>query len=238
MSYSCFISFKKMKEKDIIPFLKKYKKTTTERLEEIAKENFSYVPYIRNTFDISNKFESFKDVPRELQQEAKYWARSCVFQYKYFYDTKNKLLCIFGVPTCMYDLFDKTIYFQNSCDQDYERENWEGVEVFEKIYDKWQAYSDMYIKKIYKKVYGTDFDCEYGDYKEEKIQEEINYCRRSFAYDEIWKHVGGEMYSENEAIFLSLYGNYEICEIISFVKHCHEAQIAWEKELEKELEKK
>ena len=38
MSYSCFVSFKKMDEKDIIPFLKNYKKTTSKRLKEIAEE--------------------------------------------------------------------------------------------------------------------------------------------------------------------------------------------------------
>ena len=234
MSYSCFISFKKMNEKDIIPFFRNYKKITTERLKDIAEENHSYPPYIRNSLEIP---KTLKEVPDEEVRKARSWARCSVFQYKYFYDTKNELLCVFGIPTCMRDQFDTTIYFQNSCDQDYERENWEGIEAFEKVFDKWHSYTQSYIKRMFKKKYGSSFDYDYEGYEGERLQQKIDYYRRSFAYDEIWEQIEHELYCEEESIYISLYGNYEIREIVSFVKLCHEAHVAWEEEFEREWKK-
>ena len=235
MSYSCYISFKKMNEKDIIPFFKNFKKTTTERLEAIAQKNHNYVPYLRNGLQTP---PPFKEITHEQLTEAKYWARACMFQYKYFYDTKNKLLCVFGVPDCMQDLFDKTVYFQNSCDQDYERKEWEGVEAFEKIFDKWHTYSDTYVKRRYKQEYLCSFDKEYRHCPTEKQKEKLDYHRRSFAYDEIWAQLSNALYCDEEAIFLSLYGGYEIAEMTAFVKYCHEANVAWHKKMEEEWKKR
>ena len=234
MSYSCFISFKKMKEKDIIPFFRNYKKITTERLKDIAEENHCYPPYIRNSLEIP---KTLQEVPDEDVKKARSWARG-VFQYKYFYDTKNKMLCVFGIPTCMRDQFDKTIHFQNSCDQDYEFDSWKGIEPFEKIFNKWRSYTDKYLKSVFKKKYDSPFDYDYEGYTGEKLREKLDYYRRTFAYDEIWEQYESELYCEENSIFISLYGNYEIREIVSFVKYCHEAHVAWEEEFEREWNKK
>ena len=231
MSYSCFISFKKMDEKDIIPFLRNYKKVTTERLKDIAEENHSYPPYIRNSLEIP---KTLKEVPDEKVREARSWARCSVFQYKYFYNRKHGLLGVFGVPTCMRDQFDKTVYFQNSCDQDYERKEWEGIDAFTKIFDRWHSYSNAYVKRAYRQRYHGSFNDGYEGYTGEKLQQKIDYYRRSFAYDDIWEQLSSELYCEEESIFFSVYGNYEIREIIAFVKYCHEAHVAWEEEFEKE----
>ena len=233
MSYSCFISFKKMKEKDIIAFFRNFKHTTSERLKEIAVENHGYCPYIRKHLTIPEKFT---DISVKERDEAEAWARMSVFQYKYFYDNKNKMLCVYGVPTCMRDMFDGTVYFQNSCDQDYERESWDGVDALLKIFDKWQNYSDAFIKTYYRKKYHENFDEEY-DGSDEKIAQSLQYFRRTFAYDEIWGMYKNTLYDDEDAIYIALYGGYEFAKVESFVKYCHEHQVGEQKEYEEKMKK-
>lgn len=47
MSYWCEINFKKMEEKDIIPFLRSLKKRLYFDFSEIAKDNYIYCPFIK-----------------------------------------------------------------------------------------------------------------------------------------------------------------------------------------------
>lgn len=235
MSYSCFISFKKMNVEEVIPFLREYKKHSVLKLKEIAEENNGYMPYVRNTFDVPEKFS---DVSKEKIEEAKNWAKCCVFQYKYFYVEKLGLLGVFGIPTCMRFLFDKTVYFQNSCDQDYPRETWEGIEYFTKIFDKWHSMTEEDFMKEYKKKNDADFMSDYENYQGERLTEKIDYYRRDFAYEEIWGNFESYLYDEEESIFFSLFGNYNLKEIRLFVKYCHEAYIEYWKEFEQEYMKK
>ena len=227
MSYSCLVSFKKMAEEDIIPFLREYKKATTSRLADIARENWGYCPHLRNTLKVPEELSAVSD---NAVRESKHWAKN-IFQYKYYYDTGKQLLCLFGVPNCMRDLFDATVHFQNSCDQDYEREVWEGVEAFEQVFDKWASKSKENIEEMYLSEYGIEFRTEFRGYDEGELEREYDYCRRAFAYKEIWASVSPYLYGDEDAIYFSLYGPYEVLEIISFVKHCHNACIEW---LEKE----
>ena len=62
-----------------------------------------------------------------------------VFTHRFFYDDEFGLLGIYGVPTVSRKLFDKTVYFQNSCDQDYDFKDWEGIPEFENIYNKFMG---------------------------------------------------------------------------------------------------
>ena len=47
MSYWCEINFKKMEEKDIIPFLRSLKKRLVFDFSEIAKDNYVYCPFVK-----------------------------------------------------------------------------------------------------------------------------------------------------------------------------------------------
>jgi hypothetical protein len=203
-----------MDEKDIIPFLRNYKKVTTERLKDIAEENHSYPPYIRNSLEIP---KTLKEVPDEKVREARSWARCSVFQYKYFYNRKHGLLGVFGVPTCMRDQFDKTVYFQNSCDQDYKFERWKGVPIFEQIAEKWKNATDEEVYKTF----------EYPDEHDEPI--DYDYYRRSNAYDEIWKMCETYLYNEDDVVYISMFGGYEIAEQKGFCKKCRDAYDEWRK---------
>ena len=230
MSYSCLISFKQMEAVDVFPFFKKLKSISVERLEQIAKENCHYCPFTRNDINIP---KDFGEISREKREEAKSWAVQNVFHYRYFYDNELKLLGVYGVPTCVRDLFDKTVCFQNSCDQNYARKDWEGITVFEEIYDKWMnAPMEEVVQKYNAQWEYNDFLKEYGN----DVENQLLYYRQSYCYDEIWEKFEYTLYDDN-AVYMSMFGPYDHKNVFSFVKMCHQKYVEWEEEFEKEFNK-
>ena len=143
--------------------------------------------------------------------KARDWAVDKVFKYRFFYLAEYKLLGIFGVPDAVKNLFDASIEFQNSCDQDYEYDHWDGVKIFEEIAKKWENASDEDIRKNYIEKYRQIDDEDDFDY---------DYYRRSFAYDEIWNIVGDFLNDDAQALFFTLYGPYEYSVLKSFTSTC------------------
>lgn len=237
MSYSCYISFKKMPASEIIPFFRELKEKTTQNLPVIAQHEYAYCPFIRNTVSVERDWES---ISRSDKNRAVDWAKTSVFSLKYFYDVDAGYLGIFGVPTVMRNMFDGTVYFQNSCDQDYNRTAWAGISWFEEIYDKWMKYTVEYVVQKYFDFYGDDFYKEYSHLTNspEKMQENLLYYRRTFAYREIWEHFENYLYRSRDVIYCSLYGHCETAEMLSFVRACHAEQIKSEDEFEAEWKAK
>ena len=232
MSYSCFISFKKMEANEIIPFFREYRKEATKNLQAIADENFSFMPYVRDSDKVK---KNFAEVPKSDKDFAKVWARGYVFQYRYFYDESHKLLGVFGIPCCMRYLFEQTVCFQNSCDQDYEKSTWEGIEYFEKTYQKWQIKSVDEIIKKFNEDRGWDFYKEYDRDNETEFNDGIEYYRRAFAYEEIWDNYETYLFNDEEAIYFTVFGGKDIKEPTQFIKMCHEAFVKDTEEFEKEF---
>lgn len=259
MSYYCAISFKQIPFDKVYDFLRDFKAHTTAHIKEIAEENYNYVPYIRHSdfAEVSKPMsreewralsdEEKKDLfPREFRNvdpreidNARYWARSCVFQHRYLYDTERQLLCMFSVPGPTQDIFDGTVHFQNSCDQDYDRSQYAGIPIFESIWDKWASMEEADILKHYKEHYGYSLYEEIQRHTsperaEEEYAQRIAYTRRSAAYDEIWNNYESALYNDESCIYLSLYGNYEIAPVTAFLKACHDKQVEWRDEGDKE----
>lgn len=164
MSYWCEINFKKMEEKDIIPFLRSLKKRLYFDFSEIAKDNYVYCPFVKkHLFDLPEKCSDSMINEPDVFNASSNWACN-LFTFRYFYDTEYHLLGVFGVPNAVKDLFDASIEFQNSCDQDYEASHWRGVKEFEEIYEKWITKDVDEIKEIYNEKYSPfNFDKEYPD---------------------------------------------------------------------------
>lgn len=218
MSYSATINFKTVKEGELYEFLKKIKDTCKEKFAEIAKDNFIYMPSIKNDYMMKNDSEYAKE------QLDRAWMRNSVFSYRFFYIPEHNLLGVFSLPSEVEFIFDSTCYFQNSCDQDYAFEDWKGVPIFEQIAEKWKNASD---KKVYKSF-------EYPDEHEEPI--DYDYYRRSFAYEEIWKMCETYLYHEEDVVYISMFGGYEIAEQKGFVHLCRKAYDEWKKQFEKPKE--
>lgn len=217
MSYYAPISFKTIKEGELYAFLKKIKDTCKEKIDDIAKKNFHYMPTL-NTCK-RKIFEGASDMAKREANEA--WVRNSVFSYRFFYIPEHNLLGVFGVPDAVNKIFDLTCYFQNSCDQDYDFEDWKGVPIFEQIAEKWKNATD---EEVYKSF-------EYPDEHKEPI--DYDYYRRSFAYNEIWRMCEHFLYSEDDVVYISMFGGYEIAEQKGFVHKCRKAYDEWKKQFEK-----
>jgi hypothetical protein len=60
-----------------------------------------------------------------------------------------------------------------------------------------------------------------------------NYYRRDSAYDEIWKMCEGYLYNEDDVVYISMFGGYEIAEQIGFCEKCRDAYDKWHNGLER-----
>lgn len=204
MSYSAQISFKIIKGDELYSFFQKLKEKITEKIPEIAKDNYIFSPFAREPKNTDQM---------QLFQKSEAWAKTSIFTYRFFYKPEYNLLGVFSIPDSVKDLFDLTCYFQNSCDQDYDFDEWKGISIFEEIAEKWQNSSDEYVKEHYIEKYFAfddedDFDCDYH--------------RRSFAYDEIWDMCKEYLNDETKVVYLSLFGFYDISPIQQFISHCHD----------------
>lgn len=214
MSYYAEISFKKLESQDIISFLKDFKYAYVKRIPEIAKENYPFCPAVgKNLFN-------FQDLAEDKLQLSKClnWAKDCS-HFKYFYDNEFKLLGIIGVPKCLKELFDTSIAFQNSCDQDYDRDIWSKIKAFEDIYNKWITKDVDEIKDSYNLEDDYfDFDTDYPEPIEKG--EMLMYWRQTFAYREIWGRYEREIFDDDNAIYFSLFGTYESSKLYRILQCC------------------
>lgn len=263
MSYGCHISFKKMNPTEMLSFFKQLKEHMTAHLDEVAQDNHGYCPYIRRKelADVSGtmtreEWDALSDeekkglFPRDLRNvnlddrsEAKDWAMNHVFKYAVFYDESRGLLGMFSIPDAARELFDGSVYFQNSCDQNYPRSDWEGIAAFEAIYDKWQQMTPEQLHAHWvatnnpnlqpgekPRTLYDEYEYDLRDLTDEEAEkfwtDRFDYMRKSCAYDEIWSHYHDELYNDANRLYLSLYSRDDFQAMTVFLKACHEAHVA------------
>lgn len=174
--------------------------------------------YKEASFDLPEKCSDSMINEPDVFNTSSNWACN-LFTFRYFYDTEYHLLGVFGVPNAVKDLFDASIEFQNSCDQDYEASHWRGVKEFEEIYEKWITKDVDEIKEIYNEKYSPfNFDKEYPDPID--ASEYLAYLRKSFAYEEIWERYQGELYNDEDAIYFSCFSANNLAVLYKFLSHC------------------
>lgn len=199
MSYSCEISFKEINPEDVYDFLVVLKNKLIDNIENIAKDNYMYAPFVRYQRKPYTKLENYSDI--ECNNS---WVKQ-VFTYRYFYLEKYNLLGIYGLPDVVHDLFDDTIYFQNSTDQDYDLDIWNKIKLFKNVADKWKNCTNNYIIQTQ--------DCDEDD--------DIEYNRRSGCYSEIWNtYLKDTLFNDNSIVYLSCFGSYDLLYIHQFLYNC------------------
>ena len=214
MSYYCSVSFKKLKPQEIQPFFTSFKKEIIAHLDEIAEANYTYCPF----FDEFEKIELTKEVREKMDS----WAAK-VFRHKFYFELDGTLLCVFGPPKCTEHLFDATIAFQNSCDQDYDFDTWNGIPEFESIVKKWELCSD---EDVAKEMAKRDYDLDSVNY---------DYYRRSFCYESIFDtYVAKYLYDDYLSMHLSVFGRYDLLTVRSFCRKCIDLVNKHNKQFEKE----
>lgn len=258
MSYECFISFREMHQDDVQAFIEQIGKYASMHIDEIAQENCNYVPYIRRK-DLKDTSPSmsqsewgalseeqrkelfprdFHNVSQQEIQEATDWAKR-LFTLVHYYDAERNLFCAFGIPTVMRNMFDGTTFFQNHCDQDYQRSEYQGVRALEAIWDKWAQKSEADILKYYCQEYGStlydDSELSYyeGAEREKRYNEQIAYQRRSGAYAEIWHNYENAIYNnqrESEPLPFDDFNSI----VTRLLQTAHAAAVAQREEFAKE----
>lgn len=216
MSYHATISFKVLKENEIYPFFQRLKKEIAQNIVKIATDEFLYMPSVRYAY----LYEGARVVVKEDADEA--WARG-VFTMRFFYLAEHNLLGVFGAPTEAQGVFDDSIYFQNSCDQDYDFGEWKNIPVFAQIAEKWKSATDEEVRAKY-------FGERNGECDGDDVANNLDYYRRSFAYDEIWGMCEEYMWHDEQAVHLAMFGFYDYDPIKKFIRACREEQKKWWKE--------
>lgn len=220
MSYGAQICFKVVPANQVYKFFQELKTACTSKFKEIAKDNFLYLPSKRPQYKETNEYHQ--------EQANRLWMRSNVFTFRYFYLPEKELLGMFSIPQEVENVFDASIYFQNSCDQDYDWEVWEGIREFETIAQKWIDVSDETVFEKYKSEhFGRD---------EERDDFDYDYYRKTFCYDEIWEMFSQYLHNESQVVYLSLYGGYELYEASQFCGYCQEFYEEWEESLRQRAE--
>ena len=223
MSYSCYISFKKIPAQEIQEFFVTMKNKVKETADEIAKQDFRYSPASRAIN--SKNLCDWGDCPIDLRNSQEYWVNK-IFCYRWFYLKEQETLCIFGVPNSLYNLFDTTIYFQNSTDQDYEFETWKELEFLTPLIEKCKTLTPEQINRIQ-----GDDDLKY-------YIDHLDYYRKSLCYQEIWNTYFDKMlYDDGKAIYISLFslGFDDFYFRVNFAKKCFDL---WVDDYRKWLEEK
>ena len=156
----------------------------------------------------------YKDTRPAVRNDAdEAWAKG-VFTFRFFYLADHNLVGVFGIPNDVQQVFDATIYFQNSCDQDYKFETWNGVHVFEQIAEKWKNATNEEVQSKYTEEDDGSWD--------EEIPFDYDYFRRKYAYDEIWDMCEEYLFNEESVVYVSMFGYYDFHPLMKFVKKCRE----------------
>lgn len=227
MSYWCQICFKQIDGDAVYEFLQQFKAEAVKHIPEIAERNASFSPLYK-----AHTWKEDFEPSRELRKATEDWAKLSLFRFRFFYDKEHHLLGIYSVDDCLHGLFDCVVEFQNSCDQDYSFDTWDGVRYFEEVARKWQAASDDAVKAWYRKEYEEEWDCGRGS--------GLDYCRRTAAYKEVWENFEHSLYCDDDIVYFSLFGFYDFEAMALFyatVKEAAEKNISkWTEELKKKEE--
>lgn len=147
-----------------------------ENIEKILEREKYYFPSMRHC---SAKTENEKLFLREADSRA--IDGFCTLNFVYFH--KAKLLALVGWSYPQTEkYFKKHVGFQNSCDQDYERDAWKGIKLFEQI---WDECANVTAEQYFDTLDETDKKFR----TVEEINEKLGYYQRSLAYDRIYKEL-------------------------------------------------
>ena len=218
MSYFAYVSFKTLDETETIhSFFQNLKQMLLDNMQSVAEDNWSYCPLCKShDFKPDDSFSVVKELEQGKYEESRKWFH-LLFSYRWTYIPEHNMIAVFGVPDVLYPCFDGTVCFQNSCDQDYTLDCYDGIKLFEEIWNKWDKEDPFVIKEAIKEQYDDLFSSE--DLENPEI---IDCYRRQFAYDEIFDFVDGTLFDEKSAVYISMFHAYDVIYETKFLLKCFE----------------
>lgn len=230
MSYSCTISFKQIKPEEIYPFLQKLKEEAIKIAPDVIKDEYIWSPIYkwmefddekRNLIKEEKFFSAHNADTVRVERENEDWVIRC-FTFRWYLDFEKGVLMLYSIPKQLQHLFDNTVYFQNSCDQDYDFEDWSGIQYMEDIANKWKNMSNEEVTKLYKE---SSYYDDYND--DEHIRKWLDYYRKTMCYDEIWNRIEWTLYDDRDITYITLFSKWNDYEVL---KRCNIATVRGIKE--------
>ena len=152
-------------------------------VKKTIKDNRYYIPSVRTGY-IADE-ESKNRRANVLADTADLYWLEALFTFRFLYWEEHKLLGIVMMPSeSVSEKWPLSVYFQNSCDQDYPLSDWKegNIPFFANAAAKAENYTAEEIR--------AKFDYEIED-------EELEYFRRSTCYDDIFKALALEPWLYN-----------------------------------------
>lgn len=115
------------------------------------------------------------------------------------------------------------MYFQNSCDQDYEFEEWKGIKWFEECAEKWKVASLEEVNRAHTETYQSSIDEE----------DDLEYYRRWSCYNEIWKRFEYTLFNDSQIVYLQLFAYWDIMDCIRFTNIVVQKVQQWVEDIRK-----
>ena len=182
MSYWFKMYFKEIKKKDLFDFCKEVSDDMFQQGNAILENNQNYIPSInfgRTDFEKIDDREYY----RMWRIADKNWLYK-LFTIDFVYWPKKSLLGIIAELTddlvAKYAL--KEFQFQNSCDQDYEYKEWNGIKYFEKVVNEFCSASPDKVNREMNRKYPKE-------YTTKEIEKHLDYYRKSAIYNHIYQEL-------------------------------------------------
>lgn len=156
---------------------------TEKNVKKTIKDNRYYIPSVRTEY-IADAESKTRRADVLADTADRYWLEA-LFTFRFLYWEEHKLLGIVMMPfESVSEKWPLSVYFQNSCDQDYPLSAWKEVNIpfFANAAAKAENYTAEEIRAKF-------------DYKIE--DEDLEYFRRSTCYDDIFKALALEPWLYN-----------------------------------------
>ena len=218
MSYGFSILFKQVNSKEeAMEFALKVTDSVRENALERIQNAKYFIPSHVNFLEGDNK------------EADENWLYSC-FTNCFTYWEKYHLLGMFEtrIPSATRKMFDSSVYFQNSTDQNYDYERWNGISFFEETRDSILNMTQRDLINILDTHWCYDADDEERDKLFENIQND-EYYRKSAVYNAIFDKLDLDTWMDDEKTsdsfirfnFCAINGGdtyFKFCNLLKMVK--------------------
>lgn len=157
--------------------------TQSQMTEKIIRDNRYYIPSVRTGY-IADEESKNRRANVLADTADRYWLEA-LFTFRFLYWEEHKLLGIIMMPPeSASEKWPLSVYFQNSCDQDYPLSDWKegNIPFFMNTVAKAENYTEEEIR--------AKFDYEIED-------EDLEYYRRSTCYNDIFEALALELWLYN-----------------------------------------
>lgn len=213
MSYGINICFKNCEPNKVSETLIEFKELLQKNKYELIKENYFWFRQ-EELYAIMTDIQDKSLKNRICNKYMEDWIRN-LFSFRFYYSKEIKSIC-FSISTEIKEIkdwFDGEVYFQNSCDQDYDYKEWEFNKTFRKYVTQFKNIKTP--EELIEKYKNISCLNDYYDYNYIVEPDALEYDKKSALYEicydkvaSIWNKnvnmcfIENEFFDYNTTIFL------------------------------------